>query len=243
MFKSTPSILFLVVVLLAGCTVPAPPMASLTGSGNVVTQEVAITDFDRLDVSQGFEVDISQGDALSVIVRIDDNLVEHLQVVKDGSTLKIGLKPGTSYDLRSATLEADVSMPELTGLEQRSGSHVEIKDFESAIALDAKLSGGSHLTGDVEAGDATFDITGGSHVTLSGSARDLTVDADSGSHAKLADLVVVNAKVKASGGSHVTVKPSGKLDAVARGGSYVRYVGSPTLGTIDDDVSSTIKQE
>lgn len=218
MFKLRIPVLLIVAVLMAGCGLVSP----LTGSGNVVTQEEAITGFEKLDVSHGFLVDISQGDTFSVIIRVDDNLVEHLQVVKEGSTLKIGLKPGRIYRLEDATLEADVTMPELTV---------------------ADLAGGSHLGGDVETGDVTFNLSGGSHVTVSGSAEDITVDASSGSHAKLADLAVVNANVEARGGSHATVNPSGRLDAVARGGSHVKYLGSPSLGTTDSDESSSIEQE
>jgi hypothetical protein len=188
----------------------------------VVTQEEDITGFDRLEVSHGFQVDVSQGDTFSVVIRADDNLIEDVEVVKEGSTLKIGLEPGRSYGMLNATLEADITMPALTG---------------------AILAGGSHLGGEIQVGDVTFDLDGGSHVTLSGSAGNLTVDANGGSHAKLADLVVVDASVKANGGSHVTVNPSGRLDAKASGGSHVRYLGSPNLGTIDADVSSSIKPE
>lgn len=195
---------------------------TIRGSGKVVTQEEATTGFDSLDISHGFQVDVRQGDTFSVVIRINDNLVEHLQVVKQGSTLKIGLKPGRSYSIQKATLEADVTMPELTG---------------------ADLSGGSHLRGEVEVGDLKLDLSGGSHVTLSGSAGNLTIDADGGSHAKLADLAVVEATVDARGGSHATVRPSGRLDAVAKGGSHIRYLGSPTLGTIDADVSSSVKEQ
>ena len=218
MYKLRMPILLIVTTLLASCGLVSP----LTGSGNVVTQEEAITGFDKLDVNQGFQVDVSQGDSFSVVIRVDENLVEDLQVVKEGSTLKISLKPGRSYNLENVTLEADVTMPELTG---------------------ADLAGGSHLRGDVETGDVTFNLSGGSHLTLSGSAGDLTIDTDGGSHAKLANLAVVDASVNARGGSHATVNPSGRLDAVAKGGSHVRYLGSPTLGTIDTDGSSSFKQE
>lgn len=61
--------------------------------------------------------------------------------------------------------------------------------------------------------------------------------------AKIGDVQVINAHVGASGGSHATANPSGRLDAVAKGGSHVRHVGSPTLGTIDKDSSSSVKQE
>jgi hypothetical protein len=210
-------VLFVMAVVLAGCG-----MVSLTGSGSVVTQEEAITGFDRLDVSQGFHVDVSQGEPFKVVIRVDDNLVEHLQVVKEGTTLKIGLEPGTSYNLVDATLEADVRMPALVG---------------------ADLSGGSHLGGEFDAGDVTFKLSGGSHVTLSGSAGNLTVEVNGGSHAKLGNLAVVDANVNASGGSHATVNPSGTLTAKASGGSHVKYVGSPTLGTIDKDGSSSVEKQ
>ena len=238
MFKIRILVLLVVVALLAGCG-----LASTTGSGNVVTQEEAISGFDRLDFDQGFQVDVNQGEIFGVVIRVDDNLLEDVQVVKEGRTLKIGLKPGTSYNLVDVTLEADVTMPELIGLDLSGGSHITLKEFTSAAALDAVLSGGSHLKGDVKADDVSFDLEGGSHVTLSGSAADLTVEAGGGSHAKLADLQVVNASVMASGGSHATVNPSGTLDAVAKGGSHVKYLGSPTMGTIDDDGSSSIQQE
>jgi len=218
MFKLKMIVLFIVAAMLAGCG----GLSSLTGSGSVVTQEVDITGFDRLDVNLGFQVKVSLEDTFSVVIRADENLVEDLQVVKEGSTLKIGLKPGGSYNLEDVTLEADITMPELTG---------------------ADLALGSHLRGDIEAGDVTFNLSLGSHVTLSGSAGDLKIDAGGGSHANLGDLAVVDARVEASGGSHATVNPSGTLNVVAKGGSHVRYLGSPTLGTIDADVSSSINQE
>jgi len=117
-----------------------------------------------------------------VIIRADDNLIEDVQVVKEGSTLKIGPKPGTSYNLKNVILEADVTMPEFTW---------------------ADLSGDSHLRGDIEAGDVTFKLSGGIHVTLSGSAWNLTLDVDGGSHAN------VDANVDASGGSHPWQRQAG----------------------------------
>jgi hypothetical protein len=181
-----------------------------------------ISDFDALDISDGFQVDASQGDAFSVVIRVDDNLVEYLEVGKEGTALKIGLKPGTQVARDTVTLEATVTMPELTGLE---------------------LSGGSHLTGDLEAGDMTIDLSGGSHVTLGGSAGDLTVGAGGGSHAELGGLAAADVSVDASGGSRVTVNASGTLDVSASGGSHVKYVGSATLGTIDTSGGSSVKEQ
>jgi hypothetical protein len=175
MFKLKISVLLVIATLLAGCG----GLVSLTGSGNVVTQEEAITGFDKLDVSQGFQVDVRQGDTYSVVIRVDDNLVEHLQVVKEGSTLKIGLEPIRSYNLKNATLEADLTMPELTGLELSGGSHVSANGSGEDISIDASGGSGADLAS-FSVVNANVDAGGGSQVTVNASGT-LNVDASGGS--------------------------------------------------------------
>ncbi len=236
---STLGLMLCVAPLLAGCGLF--PVRWLTGSGNVVTQEFDLAGFDKVDVSHAFTVDISEGEAFSVIIRIDDNLAQYLEVVKRGSTLKIGLKPRIS--VTNATMEAEVTMPELTGLDLSGASHGTITGFESTKALDVDVSGASHLAGDIEAGDTRFDASGASHVTLSGSAQDVTIDASGASHVNLADFTVADANVEASGASHVTVNASGRLDVEASGASHVYYLGSPTLGKVDSSGASSIERK
>ena len=238
MFKSGMAVVSLAVLLSSGCI----PII-LTGSGNVVSQEEDIADFDKVDISNSFEVSISQGASFRVILRIDDNLVKHLQVVKQGDMLKIGLKPNRDYTIRDATMEAEVTMPELAGLDMSGGSHATITGFKSARALAVDMSGGSHLQGDIEAGDATFDLSGSSEVILTGSAQNVMIKASGSSEVDLADFSVVDANVDLSGSSEATVNPSGRLDADASGASRVYYLGTPTLGKMDTSGSSSIEQK
>jgi hypothetical protein len=238
MFKHRIPILLVVAALLAGCGT-----VSLTGSGNVVTQEEAITGFDRVDASQGFQVDVSQGDTFRVVIRVDDNVVEHLEVAKKGDTLRIGLKQNRSYRLKNVTLEAEVTMPALVRLDLSGGSHATLTGFASTEDFNADLSGGSHLRGDIEAGDANFDLSGGSHLTLGGSAQDLRLDASGGGQIDLGNFPVVDANVELSGGGRATVNPSGRLDVDASGGSHVTYVGNPTLGDIDTSGGASVERE
>jgi len=223
-------------VLITGC-IPV----TLTGSGDVVTQEEALNGFYKVDISHSFGVDISQGESFSVVIRVDDNLVEHLQVVKEGSTLKIGLDTNRDYTIINATMEAEVTMPELVGLDLSGSSDANVSGFKSTKSLVVDLSGNSALLGDIQAGDTRFDISGNSTVTLAGSAGDLTVDASGNSLVDLVDFPVSDANVDAGGASTVTVNLSGRLNADASGKSNIYYLGDPTLGTIDTSGSSTIQ--
>jgi len=232
----------LIVVALA-CSLPELPsisQVSLTGSGNVVTREEAISDFDKVDISHSFDVDIKQGEAFSVLIRVDDNLVEQLQVEKFGSTLKIGLKPGVSI-VSNATLEAEITMPELTGVDISGASNATISGFKSTKNLNVDLSGASSLRGDIEAGDTSIDLSGSSEATMTGSGANLTLDASGSSDVDLSDFPVTDAEIDASGASTVKVNASGRLDVDASGASDVYYLGNPSMGTIETSGASSVE--
>lgn len=207
----------------------------------MVTQEEALSGFDKVDISQSFDVVITQGESFSVVIRVDDNLVEHLNVVKQGSTLKIGLKPNRNYIIRNATMEAEVTMPELVGLELSGNSDANLSGFESTKSLAVELSGNSDLLGDIQAGDSGFDVSGSSSVRLTGSAGDVTIDASGSSEVDLTDFPASDGTVDASGASTVIVNLSRRLNADASGSSNIYYLGDPTIGSIDTSGSSTIQ--
>lgn len=223
--------------------IPGVQPTTIHGSGNLETQEESFTGFNKVDASHSFEVEISQSEEFSVVIRADDNVMEYVEVTKVGSTLKIGLEPGRDYNLRNVTLEATVTMPVLTGLTLSGASHGDITGFESTEPLDLDLSGASSVRGDIEAGDANFEFSGASTADLTGSAQNLTVDASGASDANLAEFAVTNANVDASGASEVTVNVSGTLDVDASGASHVYYLGDPTLGKIDTSGASTVREK
>jgi hypothetical protein len=236
MYKIRTSIIVLATILLMGCA-----QVSITGSWNVLTREETITSFDQVDISQSFNVDITQGEDFRVVIRVDDNVVEYLDVIKQGSTLKIGLDPGNSYTIVNATMEAEVTMPELVGLDLSGSSVANLSGFESTKSLVVDLSGNSSLLGDIQAGDSRFDVSGNSSVTISGSGGDLTVDASGSSDVDLADFPGSDGAVDASGSSTVTVNLSGRLDADASGSSDIYYLGDPELGSFETSGSSNIQ--
>ena len=68
----------------------------LTGSGDLKTEEYAFSDFNRIEVSSAFEYEISQSSTYGISITADDNVIEKVQVTKEGDTLKISLDPNIS---------------------------------------------------------------------------------------------------------------------------------------------------
>jgi Putative auto-transporter adhesin, head GIN domain len=141
------------VLLLASMSlVVAAASASCTGqrvrgSGRVVTKDVAVSSFTRLQVSWGFAVTVAVGQP-SLKLRIDDNLDRYLDVGVDGDTLRIGLRRVSSVS--DATLQATVTAPSLAQIRR---------------TISASLSGGSPLRYRGSPTVTRQDVSGGSSIT------------------------------------------------------------------------------
>jgi hypothetical protein len=214
----------------------------IDGSGRTVTEEFDIRGFSKVNVSHAFQVQILRSSSYRVVVRVDDNLQEHLDVEKRGDTLVIGLKPFRSYSLGKATLEAEVQMPDLRAVEASGASDLRISGFSSIKDFEVDLSGASYLESEISARDVRIEVSGASRVRLQGNAEDLRLDASGASNLDLEEFPVKDADIELSGASEAEVVLSGTLDIKASGASRLYFGGSPTMGRIDLSGASSIKR-
>ncbi len=122
-----------------------PITGNIKGSGNVVTNSMDISGFNKIDAGHTFQVTITQSEDYSVVINSDDNLVEHLDVRLDGDTLIINLTNRKS--VWNATLEAEVSLPELTAVGFHGASHGNLHGIASDSDFTASVSGAKWKSG------------------------------------------------------------------------------------------------
>jgi hypothetical protein len=152
-------------------------LAVLT-AGCATGREVSVTDFDKIEIQDGFHVDIIVGEEHSVILEVDDDVLKKVEAVKQGDTLVLRAKP--LQGIIDASLAAEVTMPALTALSLGSGSHVNVKGSGDDLTL--RASAGSHADlSDFKVENADVTARSGSHVTVNVSGR-LDASASSGSH-------------------------------------------------------------
>jgi hypothetical protein len=192
--------------------------SELTGSGDIVTRTFDYQGFTAIDASYGFNLEVTQGNEYSIIVSVDDNIVDRLRVSKSGDTLKISLEQGNYKVLH---LDTKITMPSLNSLEFSRGVRGSVTGFSS-----------TH--------DFNLDLSGGSRATIVGSAGDLTIDASGGSQLNLSEFTVHDVYAELSGGSFGSVYVGGRLDADLTGGSHLDYYGDPELGNVDTSSGSSI---
>lgn len=221
---------------LTGCNL----VEGLTGSGTVVSQTYDFTDFDELDFGHAFNATITQGDAYSVVVRVDDNLVDRLLVEQEGNRVRISLQPSTL--VTRATMEAEITMPRLSRLNAGGASQVQLNGMETGDNLIAEASGASRIHGDVVVADVELEASGASNISLAGSGANVQANASGASTIDLEEFTALDAQTEASGASTVIVNIDGILDADASGGSNVYYVGDPQMGDIRTSGASNVSR-
>lgn len=214
----------------------------LTGSGRTTTQDYDFSDFTKVSVSSAFQAEITQGDSYATSVTVDDNVVQHLDVRVDGDTLRIGLKPMVSLGLGNVTLRAQVTMPDLDGLDLSGATRTQVRGFSNTKPANVEVSGASQLRGDMTTGEMRMGASGASTVELTGSTGRLDVEASGASTVRLQDYASQNAVVRASGASNVTVNTSGRLTGEASGASTVSYTGNPESVQVDTSGASNVRQ-
>jgi len=210
----------------------------LVGSGNLETEEYAFADFTAVEIDSAFEFQIEQSSSYSINVTTDDNVMDYVQVSKDGQTLKIGLRTGLRIGsvtlsigfgifprLESVTLKASVTMPQLRELTVSGASRGTVSEFSSTEDLNVKVSGASRVTGDITAGDAAIDVSGASRVTGDITAGNVEFGISGASTIQLegsADDIDANV----SGASHLN------LDAFTVNNADVNFSGASS-GTVN----------
>jgi hypothetical protein len=234
---------------------------TITGSGTLETTSYDFEDFSELDLGSAFDVEVTQGDSYAVEVTVDDNIVDDLDVKRDGKTVRIAMKGPDSY--RNVTQEARVTMPALSRSKLSGATSATFGGFASDDRLEVELAGASSVVcsdmaagsvkfdlagassvrcSDVVTGDTTVALAGASKLELTGSGAGADVKAEGASSVLMGDFPVEAAVVKLTGASNATVNASGTLDVDLAGSSDLTYLGEPRLGETKMAGDSTLER-
>lgn len=199
---------------------------SVVPSGNVSTQSRVVADFDGINVSDAFNVNVIIGEQ-SEMVRIEsnDNLHTYIKAEVIGSTLHIGLNKNLNIRRGSATFNAYISADKLQDIEASGASNITLQNLLSSGNCYIELAGASRLEGNIEISQLIADISGASNLELSGTIRTMEFDASNASVLTDYDLRIGTFDADLSGASNAYVTVSNELMISASGASNVYYKG------------------
>jgi len=212
------------------------------GVGPTTTLTKDITGFNKIDIYNAFDVQVTQGDEYFIEITVDESMVDKLDVRKVGDTLKIGLDTDEMITFSAYTLEAVVVMPDLQRINLSQASDATITGFENKTDFSCRVSGASSLYGDIYTGDIDIDLSGAGSITLTGAAGELDAIVSGASDLDLRDFITMDTYVVASGASDARVNVEGTLGGNLSGASKLTYYGTPVIGRISTSGSSSYKR-
>lgn len=232
----------------------------IRASGNVITQEMNVAAFGKVDVSHGIKLYVELTDEVSgrLTVKADDNIMGYLEIYVSDGELNIGVEEGVVFR-GSPTIKVYANTLYLTEVEASGGAQVRCENAVTSNNLDIELGGGSQFYGtlvveelDIELGGGSkaeiscacnrldMELHGGSRAEVSGTCTDVQLVLHGGSRVTDYAFEIENAIIRLHGGSSARLTVTETLDIEAHGGSSFKYKGSPAVIHMSSDGGSSI---
>jgi hypothetical protein len=253
-------ILALVTVIISGTILSGCVRVDLAEkNGPITTREYNFTDFTGINIGYAFDFEVTPSDTYKVSITAGENVLEHIDVHKDGSTLVIEVNDWFFQWFSSP--KVTITMPVLNELKLSGAARGSARGFKSSQDFDLQLSGATELDIAMETGDfvselsgasrvigsltatsSDIELSGASRIELTGSGWNINLHGSGASNADLIGFAVNDADIEFSGASHASLDISGRVDVDLSGASSLEYTGNPTLGIIDITGASSMNK-
>jgi hypothetical protein len=198
------------------------------GSGNIVKEKKQVESFTGISAGSAFEVEVHIGNAASVEIETDDNLVKIVDVSVDNGVLKIYLK--NNYGITDGHLKAFVTVPSLNYIESSGAANVTVLDLlKNPGKIKLNASGAAKIKVEVDAPDVDAESSGAASIELTGRTKEFDADASGAGSIHASGLMSENAKAEASGAGNVHLYASVKLKANASSAGNIFYKGGAAV--------------
>lgn len=222
------AVLALGLVALLGCSFN---VTVTRGSGNIVTEARAVSNFTRVVLAGIGELNITQGDTESLTIEADDNLIPLITTQVQNDTLTIG------FDTRQVNISINPTRPirytlvvkNLNSLQLSGAGNINAPALKSDSLVLGNSGAGNLNLAQVEAKTLNTTISGAGSVNVAGQVESQDISVTGLGSYNAADLKSNAASVTLSGAGSATVWATQTLNVTISGAGSVNYYGSPQV--------------
>jgi hypothetical protein len=197
------------------------------GSGNIITEKRNVSVFTKVSAATSIDVDVQQGEEVSVTVEADDNLMKYVETKVVNGELEIRLENISIWN--DATIKVHVIAPKYDGFSASSSAELISKNTITStgkISLDASSS--ANIDVEIDAPSVDVEASSSASITASGRTKEITVNANSSASVELFKLQAEIVNAEASSSADVSVFASVKINAKANSSGDIFYIGGAT---------------
>lgn len=212
-------------------------------SNNVTIETRQLSGYNRIDVSDAMEVELTMGSQELVQVEANENLHEYILIDVVNGTLKIRMKNNISVK-SGATIKIYVNALAMESFLIEGASRVELTNDLITSNFDLDISGASSFQGGITATESDVRISGASKVEVWGATTNADVDISGASNlADFAFTITDYLKIDLSGASKAELTVDGTMDIKASGASTFNYKGNGLINELDISGASSVNKK
>jgi hypothetical protein len=209
------------------------------GNGDVIKKKRTITEnFHSIEVSQGIDLYVKQGNEISVTVEADENVYDILMTEVKKDVLHIYFDKNVR---KVNTKKVWVTVKDLQALRASSGADIFGESKLKGENIKLSSSSGADIKVELDYNSVKASGSSGSDIHLSGTCNELYASSSSGSDIEAEELTSKNVTAESSSGSDIIVHATGSLDASASSGSDIICKGNPSNKNISKSSGGSVK--
>jgi hypothetical protein len=221
---------------------------SVIGSGEIVTQTIDVSGFQRVTLEGFGDVFIEQGQTESLSVETDENILPLLDIRVRGSELILGTKNGVDVN-PSRTITYTLTVQDLDAIKLGGSGSFQVGSLKSgnfevtvsgsgdvdisslaAEELSVELNGsGNILIENIAVTAVDTSLQGSGDIKLEGQAETQKVRVGGSGNYLAGNLQTNAADVSIPGSADVTVWAEDELSIRVSGSGNIRYYGKPLI--------------
>lgn len=198
----------------------------ISGEGNVVTRDLELPPFSKIEANGDFKVYLLQGAMQKVEVRGQSNILDQLRTRVTDNTWKITHEECVR---NSKGVEVFITLPVVEAVFVNGSGFIEGNNVFTTSDLEVVLNGSGRIELNVVAAKITSRITGSGKIHLQGSAPLHSIDISGSGRAETYNLASESVGVSISGSGIAQVAAAKTLDVAISGSGIVYYKGEPSV--------------
>lgn len=209
------------------------------GSGNQVSETRKVADFNKIDISGGFTVNLTQDSSLKLNITADDNLIKYIKTSVDDNTLHIKT---TRNMCNTGKMSINIGIRKLEELESSGAIELTGDSIIHTGDLTFRLAGASKITLDLDAANVTTRSSGAAELHLTGQASSHRINISGVGKVYAYDFVVGDYYIETSGASDCEINVLHSLDVHSSGAADIKYKGNPSSVNNDKSGASSLQK-
>lgn len=231
-------------VLLIGFLYVRSSSNQLKLSGNVVTEERDVSNFNKVLIRGSGKVNLEQGDTESLSVTTDDKLIEYVKTYVSGDELVLEIDYPERFgftSLLNVEVEYNLHVKDINKV-TIDGSGELISTKLTSDEMEFVTSGSGNIQSELEVNKLISKISGSGTYDLTGMAEIQTISIEGSGKYKGESLEGKEGNILINGSGDTQINVSDKLSIEINGSGKVVYFGNPEIESTNISGSGSIEK-